>query len=160
MSYFQRAFTPTKSRRLNELVGFLYFTAATLLFLSLASYAPTDDSWNTAASVSGSHPASNLIGVVGANVSDILLQIFGIGIFLIPVFITMWGLRWFRSRKIESPIAKTLGATFLVLFIPALLSLLPWHFRWRGAAPVEGLLGRIIGDALMHYQSLAGATIV
>ena len=160
MSHFQRAFTPTKSRRLNELVGFLFFTSATLLFLSLASYSPNDDSWNTASTVSGSHPASNLIGVVGANVADILLQIFGIGIFLIPAFITMWGLRWFRSRKIESPLAKTLGASSLVLFIPALLALLPWSFRWRGAAPVEGLLGRIIGDALIHYLNLAGAYIV
>ena len=48
MKYFLRAFTPTKNRRLNELVGFLLFVSATLLFLALASYSPLDPSLNTA----------------------------------------------------------------------------------------------------------------
>lgn len=50
MKYFIRVFTPTKNRRLNELVGFLLFVCATLLFLALASYSPLDPSLNTAAS--------------------------------------------------------------------------------------------------------------
>ncbi len=57
MKYFLRAFTPTKNRRLNELIGFLLFVSATLLFLALASYSPLDPSLNTAGSLSsGSAP--------------------------------------------------------------------------------------------------------
>ena len=48
MKFFLRAFTPTKNRRLNELIGFLLFASATLLFLALASYSPLDPSLNTA----------------------------------------------------------------------------------------------------------------
>ena len=36
MKYVSWVFTPTKNRRLNELVGFLMFVSAVLLFLALA----------------------------------------------------------------------------------------------------------------------------
>jgi hypothetical protein len=35
MKYFNLVFTPTKIRRLNELIGFMLFVCATLLFLNL-----------------------------------------------------------------------------------------------------------------------------
>src|SRR6266851_2386439 len=70
------------------------------------------------------------------------------------------GIRWFRSRKVVSPVAKTLGGIWLLMFVPALLALLPGHLRWLGAIPLEGLMGRVLGDALIHYFNLAGAYIV
>jgi S-DNA-T family DNA segregation ATPase FtsK/SpoIIIE len=48
----------------------------------------------------------------------------------------------------------------LVVFVPALLALLPGHWRWLNVIPIEGLLGRIVGDVLIHYLNLAGAYIV
>src|SRR5436853_536598 len=68
--------------------------------------------------------------------------------------------RWFKSREIMSPRAKAVGAMTLLVFFPALLALLPWTLRWRHAVPIEGLLGRIVGDVLLHYLNLAGAYIV
>ena len=53
--------------------------------------------------LTGSHAARNWIGVVGAYISDAVLQFFGIGAFLLAVFPVMLGVRWFRSRKIQSP---------------------------------------------------------
>ena len=88
-----------------------------------------------------------------------MLQGFGVGAFLVPVFLRGWGSRWFRSRKVVSPVAKTLGAIWLLLFVPALLALLPGQ-RWQRVIPIEGLVGRIIGDVLIHYLNLAGAYIV
>jgi DNA segregation ATPase FtsK/SpoIIIE, S-DNA-T family len=76
------------------------------------------------------------------------------------VFALGMGIRWFRSRKVVSHIAKTLGGIWLLMFFPALLALLPGHVRWLGAIPMEGLLGRVLGDALIHYFNLAGAYIV
>jgi S-DNA-T family DNA segregation ATPase FtsK/SpoIIIE len=75
------------------------------------------------------------------------------------VFALGLGLRWFRSLKVVSPTAKLLGGVWLLMFIPALLALLPGHSRWLGI-PVEGLLGRVLGDVLIHYFNLAGAYIV
>ncbi|HEX3094198.1 MAG TPA: DNA translocase FtsK [Candidatus Angelobacter sp.] len=159
MKYFLRAFTPTKNRRLNELVGFLLFVCATLLFLALASYSPLDPSLNTAGSLS-SGSAHNWIGLFGAMLSDLLLQSIGVFVFAAPVMLGLLGARWFKSRPVASPGAKALGAAILLIFTPALLALLPWHLRWMHAVAIEGLLGRIVGDVLLHYFNTVGAYIV
>src|ERR1700678_28152 len=160
MDFLASIFAPTGNRRLNELIGFLLCISALLLFLALASYSPLDPSLNSASVLTGSHAARNWIGVVGALISDLALQFFGIGAFLLPIFPAMLGLRWFASRKIQSPVAKTLGVVWLVMFVPALLALLPGNVLWLHVIPIEGLLGRVVGDVLIHYLNLAGAYIV
>jgi S-DNA-T family DNA segregation ATPase FtsK/SpoIIIE len=160
MRFLASIFVPTGNRRLNELVGFLLCVSALLLFLALASYSPLDPSLNSASVLTGTHVARNWIGVVGALISDLTLQFFGIGAFLLPVFPALLGIRWFASRKIQSPLAKSLGGIWLVVFVPALLALLPGHTRWLNAMPIEGLLGRVVGDVLIHYLNMAGAYIV
>jgi DNA segregation ATPase FtsK/SpoIIIE, S-DNA-T family len=159
MKFVARIFNPTNNRRLNELLGFLLCVSALLLFLALASYSPLDPSFNSASVLTGSRVARNWIGIVGAYGSDLLWQFFGISAFLLPVFAFGMGIRWFRSRKVVSPTAKLLGGMWLLMFCPALLALLPGHMRWLGI-PLEGLLGRILGDFLIHYFNLAGAYIV
>ncbi len=160
MNYFSRIFVPTGNRRLNELVGFLLCVSALLLFLALASYSPLDPSFNTESFLTGSRTARNWIGIIGAYGSDMVFQFCGLGAFLLPVLIATMGARWFRSRKITSPIAKTLGACWLMIFVPALFALAPGHLRWLHVIPIEGLVGRVVGDFLIHYLNLAGAYIV
>ncbi len=160
MRFLASIFVPTGNRRLNELIGFLLCVSALLLFLALASYSPLDPSFNSASVLTGTHVARNWIGVVGAIISDLTLQFFGIGAFLLPVFFGVMGIRWFASRKIQSPVAKSLGGIWLVVFVPAMLALLPGRMRWLNVIPIEGLLGRVVGDVLIHYLNLAGAYIV
>jgi S-DNA-T family DNA segregation ATPase FtsK/SpoIIIE len=160
MRFLASIFVPTGNRRLNELIGFLLCVSALLLFLALASYSPLDPSLNSASVLTGTHVARNWIGVVGALISDLMLQFFGIGAFLLPIFPAMLGVRWFVSRKIQSPMAKSLGGIWLAVFVPALLALLPGHLRWLHVVPIEGLLGRVVADVLIHYLNLAGAYIV
>src|SRR5215469_11716549 len=144
MRYFARVFAPTRNRRLNELVGLLLFASAILLLLALVSYSPLDPSFNTAAAA-GSQPARNWIGLTGALFSDLLLQVNGIAIFMVPFMIGLLATGWFKSRELASPIAKSIGAFTLLIFVPAFLALLPWQMHWKKAIPVEGLLGRIFG---------------
>jgi len=160
MNVIARTFAPTANRRLNELIGFLVFVSAVLLVLALVSYSPLDPSLNTASNPPAGRPAHNWIGVFGAIVSDLAWQFFGVAVFLIPLFLLLYALRWFRSRPISSPYAKTLGAVALLTFLSGLIGLLPWTLRWRGAIPAEGLLGRIVADALIHYFNLVGAYLI
>jgi S-DNA-T family DNA segregation ATPase FtsK/SpoIIIE len=160
MNILARTFTPTGNRRLNELIGFLVFVLAVLLSLALVSYSPLDPSLNTAASPPAGRPAHNWIGVVGAIVSDLALQVFGVAVFLIPVFLLLYSLRWFRSRPINSPYAKTLGAMALLTFLAGFFGLLSPHVRWMGVIAPEGLLGRIVADVLIHYFNLIGAYLI
>ena len=160
MDYLTTIFVPTGNRRLNELIGFLMCVSALLLFLALVSYSPLDPSWNSASVLTGSHAARNWIGIVGAYTADAMLQFFGVGAFLLVVFPAMLGVRWFRSIKVQSPLAKMLGGVWLVMFVPALLALLPGNLRWLNVIPVEGLMGRVLGDFLIHYLNIVGAYIV
>src|ERR1700722_15911061 len=160
MDYFAAMFAPTSNRRLNELVGFLMCVSALLLLLALASYSPLDPSWNSASVLTGSHAARNWIGVFGAYAADGFLPFFATGAFLLVIFPAMLGARWFRSMKVQSPLAKSLGGIWLVMFVPAMLALLPAQFRWQNAIPIEGLLGRVVGDVLLHYLNVVGAYIV
>ena len=160
MDYLATIFVPTGNRRLNELVGFLMCVSALLLLLALVSYSPLDPSWNSASVLTGSHAARNWIGVVGAYTADAFLQFFGIGAFLLVIFPAMLGARWFRSMKVQSPLAKSLGGVWLLMFVPAMLALLPGHLLWAHSIPIEGLAGRVVGDFLIHYLNLTGAYIV
>jgi DNA segregation ATPase FtsK/SpoIIIE, S-DNA-T family len=160
MTIFTKVFAPTRNRRLNELVGFLLCVSALLLFLALSSYSPLDPSLNSASILNGSHVARNWIGIFGAYLSDVVLQFWGVGSFLLPVFMALLGMRWFRSRPVQNPLAKSVGGIWLLIFVPALLAILPGHVRWMGAIPIEGLTGRIVGDVLIRYLNVAGAYIV
>ena len=160
MDYLAIIFVPTGNRRLNELIGFLMCVSALLLLLALVSYSPLDPSWNSASVLTGSHAARNWIGIVGAYAADAVLQFLGVGAFLLVIFPAMLGVRWFRSMKAQSPLAKSLGGIWLLIFVPAMLALLPGHLRWAHVIPIEGLLGRVVGDFLIHYLNLVGAYIV
>jgi S-DNA-T family DNA segregation ATPase FtsK/SpoIIIE len=160
MTFFSNIFAPSRNRRLNELVGLLLCVSALLLFLALASYSPLDPSLNSASILTKSHAARNWIGIFGAYLSDLILQFWGVGSFLLPIFMGVLGVRWFRSRAVQTPVAKTLGVIWLLMFVPALLAILPGHVRWMGAIPIEGLAGRIVGDVLIRYLNVAGAYIV
>ncbi|HEX7959249.1 MAG TPA: DNA translocase FtsK 4TM domain-containing protein, partial [Terriglobales bacterium] len=159
MNYFTRVFIPTKNRRLNELIGFLLLVFSALLFLALASYSPLDPSLNTASGLP-SHTTRNWIGIAGAISSDLLLQFFGISVFVFPVIFSTLGMRWFKSRAVGSPLEKMLGSSLLLLFVSAFFGLLPGHLRWMHAIAIEGLLGRIAADVLIHYFNLTGAYIL
>src|SRR6202158_6096447 len=160
MDYLASIFVPTGNRRLNELIGFLMCVSALLLFLALVSYSPLAPSGNSASVLTGSHAARNWIGVVGAFTADMMLQFFGVGAFLLVIFPAMLGARWYRSMKVQSPLAKSLGAIWLLMFVPAMLALLPGQLRWMHVIPIEGLLGRVVGDVLIHYLNIIGAYIV
>ena len=88
----------------------LTLTAAILLFLSLLSYRPTDPSFNTVGGFGAAgRPAHNWIGLIGAWVSDLLLQIEGVTAFCLPLMVGMLGWSWLRSQTTGSPGAKAIG---------------------------------------------------
>jgi len=160
MTYLSRLFVPTRSKRLNELVGILLIATSALILLALASYSPLDRSLNTAANPPMGRPAHNWIGLVGSYSADLMLQAAGVAAFLLPLLLFLLALRWMRSRVVENPILKAWAAAALVAFASALVALLPWPLRWVHAIPVEGLMGRLMGDLLVHYLNYTGACIV
>jgi len=150
--------TPTRNRRLNELIGLMVLVVAGLLLLALASYHSTDPSFNTVVGATTTRP-ENWIGVVGAYISDLLLQLEGAAAFCLPLLLAALGWTWMRSLPAGSPWAKAIGTLLTLLFVPAIFGLLPGHLHFLGGLPMEGLTGRLVVDALVRYLNFPGACI-
>jgi len=148
--------TPTRNRRLNELIGLLVLASAALLFLSLVSYHPTDSSLNTISSA----PIRNWIGPAGAWISDLILQIEGISAFILPILLAALGWTWMLSRPASSPGFKVIGIVLTLLFAPALFALFPGHPTFLYGLPVAGITGRLVTDFLVRFLNYPGALIV
>jgi S-DNA-T family DNA segregation ATPase FtsK/SpoIIIE len=153
-------YSPTRSRRLNEMLGLVVLVAAGLLLLSLVSYTPTDPSFNTSGVLAGSRPAHNWTGLVGAYSSDLMLQVLGIAVVFVPLVLIRIGTSWMRSKSVGSPNAKLVGLGLWLVFAPATISLLPGHLLWRHALPIAGVEGRLLADAMIHLVNLPGTIIL
>ena len=153
--------SPTRHHRLNEILGVFVLVAAALLLLALASYTPSDPSFNTAGGYPGQlHPAHNYTGLIGAFLSDALLQTLGVATFLFPLLLIRLGICWVRSRACGSALAKFAGLALWIVFAPAGVALLPTHVLFRSALPLPGIAGRFVADAMVHLLNLPGASIV
>ena len=102
----------------------------------------------------------NWVGPFGAFISDLLLQWIGFTAFLVPLWMGSLAWAWMRSRPGTSVILRAVGAVMALMFVPALFALLPWHWRWAHAIPVEGVLGRLVAGMLVEYLNIQGAWIV
>jgi DNA segregation ATPase FtsK/SpoIIIE, S-DNA-T family len=152
--------TPTRNRRLNEIIGMVVLVAAALLLLALVTYTPTDPSFNTVGHYVTGRPAHNWTGVIGAYLADAMLQLIGVAAFFLPLVLGRLGICWMRSRPAGSPLAKTIGLGMWVVFGPAAIALLPGSMLWRRSLPVEGTEGRLLADFMVQYLNLPGAAIV
>ncbi len=152
--------SPTRNRALNMFLGLVLSLASVLLLLALVTYHPTDSSMNTASGADPAHAIHNWIGLFGAYVSDILLQSFGITVFLFPLWIGGLGWNWVRSCSGGSAILRWMGTALTILFLPSVLGLFPWHWHWLHAVPVEGVMGRVVSSTLVVYLNVQGAWLV
>ncbi len=151
---------PTRSRPFNILLGLVLVLAALLLLLALATYHSTDPSWNTASGVTGPHAVRNWVGLFGAWLGDLLLQALGITAFFLPLWLGGLGWTWMRSRPGGSAWLRWMGTVLALAFFPAVLGLLPWHWRWLHALPVEGVAGKLMAGLLVTYLNIQGAWLV
>jgi S-DNA-T family DNA segregation ATPase FtsK/SpoIIIE len=160
MKPIQIALAPTRSRSLNMFIGVVLALVSLRSFFALATVHNADPSWNTATDPAGPGTVANWIGPFGAFVSDLLLQSIGFTAFLLPLWMggMAWG--WMRSRPGGSAVLRAVGMVMAVMFLPAVFALLPWHWRWAHALPVEGVLGRLVSGMLVAYLNIQGAWIV
>ena len=151
---------PTRYRRLNEILGLTVLVSAGLLLLALASYTPTDPSFNTIGGYATGRPAHNWTGMFGAYLADAMLQTIGIAAFFLPLVLGRLGYCWIKSSPAGHPTAKLIGLLLWIVFAPAAIALLPGQLLWRHALPIAGVTGRLLADLMVHYLNLPGAFIV
>jgi S-DNA-T family DNA segregation ATPase FtsK/SpoIIIE len=152
--------SPTRSRPLNIFLGLMVALVALLLLLALATYRASDPSLNTATGVVLTHGAQNWIGLCGAYLSDLLLQALGVSAFLLPLWLGGLAWAWMHSRPGGSAPLRWIGTLLALIFVPTLFGLVPWHWRWLGVMPVEGVVGRLMAGMLVGSMNVLGAWIV
>ena len=156
MSTKSRTKSSTKKSLANEVLAVVLVAAAILLVLSLFTYDSQDTSFN---SVGPQRQPHNLIGVVGAFISDVFLQWFGLTSLLVPALLVLIAIRAFSTTSPGFPARKAVGATLLLIAFSGFLALFPeikiGFFRSPG-----GAIGQMIETGLAGLVSTTGAAIV
>ena len=147
--------SPTESKRLNEIAGFVFLAIGLLVLFSLVSYRTYDPSWNTAAG--NVHP-QNLAGYVGSYLADFLWQTFGLAALLFPSCAFLLGWKWIRSETIEDPGVKLTGFILLGCSVAAAMGQMPRLHVF--GLPASGVIGMLLSHALVGALNSAGAALV
>ena len=129
-------------RRLSEIIGIGLIVIAICIALALVSWSVQDPSFNQAVN----RPVSNLFGRPGAMLSDVMIQLFGLGAM---AWLAPLGFLGFRlmSGKLISPLKLRLMVWVLGgLAACGLISALPTIGNW----PLPIGLGGIVGDAILN----------
>jgi DNA segregation ATPase FtsK/SpoIIIE, S-DNA-T family len=131
-----------------ELIGLVLAFAGLALLVALATYDPHDPSLNTASS----RETHNLVGPVGAMLSDLLLQSFGLAAALPGVTMLVWAWRLVSRRGMGSVavrLASLLGAIPVLSAVLATLSS-RGTLTWPTLAGPGGASGRLLAEAALN----------
>src|SRR5215470_4192395 len=133
-------------RRLRELMGLGLIAIAMIATAALATWSVQDPSLSHATS----RAIHNMVGYGGAILSDLLMQILGLGAIMVVLPIAVWGWRMITHRNFDRE-ALRLGSWVLCMVIAAgFASCWPRSASW----PLPTGLGGVVGDALVRAPAV------
>ena len=128
-------------RRAIEMGGVLLIAFALTLFAALATYNPSDPSFNTAAEGS----PSNLLAQYGAIISDLLLQSMGLSTVLGIIIVFAWGWQFITTHSLRACWVRL--ALLPVSLLLCALTLTALGAVWTTIVwPIEAGLGGFVGQ--------------
>jgi len=142
LSFLPDALRDALGRRVRELVGIAFVVLALLLTLALATWSVHDPSLSHATS----RAARNLMGLPGAVVADLLMQLLGLASIALVLPIAVWGWRLLTHRPLSRERIRLLFWMFGVLLAAGFAAALPRSSIW----PLPSGLGGVAGDWLMR----------
>jgi DNA segregation ATPase FtsK/SpoIIIE, S-DNA-T family len=153
-----------RRNRLREIAGVACVALTIAAIIALASHSPLDPSFNDE---TGSHRAHNYLGIVGSSFADLLLQLFGFGAWLFPVFAFGAAVLLFAGVAISplSRLGRALGLTGFSLSLVALGNLAfgssdPIYGGGAPAIPAGGALGSLLVRLTRTWLGDAGAGLL
>ncbi|MBI9090884.1 MAG: DNA translocase FtsK 4TM domain-containing protein [Desulfobacterium sp.] len=143
-----------------EITGILFAFLVVLTTISLVSYSPVDPSVNTRMFAAHNH-IQNSFGLVGAHLSGLLVALFGLGSFWVPVLMLLCSAWYFRGRS-NRIIGMTLGGgILLVISTGSMLTLFQESYSlWGRDYSSGGLLGIPFASFLLEYANPIGCIII
>lgn len=141
----------------NEVLGIAVMALAVCLMLALASFHPEDVAPDGPAATTGR--AHNLIGPVGASIADVILGVFGVAGFLLPVTFAVPGVCFMTGRRVRVRFTDAIGYPVLVL-CSAMAAHLWMAGRMVLGHDAGGLIGTHGAEILRALFGLTGAYII
>jgi len=133
---------------------------AMFIMLALFSFDPADPGWSQTGYQT---PIRNLGGAVGAFLSDLLLNFFGLIAYTLPFVAAVTG--WLLFQKYHRLIQLdylTLGLKFIgfILFYIGITSIASMNFDDVYYFSAGGILGDVLSNTLLPYFSFVGSTLL
>jgi DNA segregation ATPase FtsK/SpoIIIE, S-DNA-T family len=129
-------------RRLRQLGGLALILIAFVLAIALATWSVRDPSLSHATTT----PARNLLGIAGASIADLSMQIFGLAALALLLPIATWGWRLASHRTLRRERIRLLVWILAIALIAACAASLPRPTSW----PLPVGLGGVVGDAVLR----------
>lgn len=121
--------------------GALVLLTAALLAAALFTYSASDPSLNTASKA----VVQNVLGVPGAIVADLFLQIAGVAVTALFFAAVSWGVHLLRGETVEWLWLRTLSSLGAMVLLATALAAVPAPSLW----PIEAGLGGSVGHVVM-----------
>ena len=141
-----------------EITGILLFFLVILTLISLLSYSPADPSINNARAAGHIH---NFFGLFGAHLAGILVGLFGLGAFWVPILLLLTSLHIFGGHSGKAIILTIIGGVFLMITTGSLLALKQNHILIFGSKfSSGGIIGIPLKSFLVKYSNVVGGAII
>ncbi len=141
-----------------EIIGILLFFLVIFSMISLLSYSPNDPSINNASAGGNIH---NLFGVFGAHTSGILVGLFGIGAFWLPLLLLLMSIQFFSKQTGRIIVFQALGGLLLIITTGSLLAFHNDTVSLIGAQfSSGGIIGIPLKSFLVRYTNTSGGVII
>ncbi len=141
-----------------EIIGILLFFLVVFSLISLLSYHHEDPSIHN---TGGGAVVHNLFGTLGAQVAGLLVGLFGLGAFWVPVLLLLASIHFFSAQSRKTVVHIVVGGVLLLLTTGCLLAfkqnayeLFDRHFS------AGGIIGLPLKDFLVHYANMTGGLII
>ncbi len=141
-----------------EIIGILLFFLVVFTLISLVSYSPTDPSINNAKAAG---EIRNFFGILGAQIAGLLIGLFGLGAFWIPVILLLLSIHILGAYPQKALAATIGGGVLLVITTGSLLALKDQQYALFGTQfSAGGMIGIPIKSFLVNYANPTGAVII
>jgi S-DNA-T family DNA segregation ATPase FtsK/SpoIIIE len=141
-----------------EIIGILLFFLVIFTLVSLLSYNPADPSIHNARSTGQIH---NLFGILGAHLSGILIGLFGLGAFWLPLLLLLASIQFLGNHPGKTIVTTIVGGLLLVVTTGSLLTFRQDHYIFFGNRfSAGGMIGIPLKSLLVSYSNSGGAIII
>ncbi len=141
-----------------EILGILLFFLVIFTLISLLSYHHGDPSIHN---VGATGPVNNLFGTVGAQAAGILIGLFGLGAFWVPVLLLLASIHFFSDQSSQVLVTIVAGGLLLLCTTGGLLALQKNAYEIFGSRfSSGGIVGIPLKSFLVRYANTAGGAII